>query len=937
MADDYSSLGKDVTDEYAALAKPVESKPFVPTKHDPTQGSYRAHPELEPSPAAATAKGLGTQLLGGLSGGLVGTAARSAERALPESLGGGDTFTAPAPQDAPEAAYRLAGMVPATILDAASLNKAGAAADIGAMGKYGKFIMDAIKGGAKAAPIRTGVATGGLLGTAGSEAQEYADTGEVTPEHTIIGGLLGLGLGGAIPAAINPRQTVQSVKDAAGAINPVARSAYRTLTGAAPSSGALKPQAEGQILAETTPKAREQVAAATSTQEGQQALANVAGKRVQGAQDALVGPTGTEEPTQAVAGAVQGARQAEVGNATQAATDAAAAAEKARAGSGLSTSTDAEVEGRGIQQAVKDFETAQGKRREEMTAPERKKAEGIAARKEAAGELADGSSIRSLLESQPEAGQLPITEGKRTANTLTEWLFGPEPSGAVVPAIPPKRGAIQGGGMTADGRPLGGQAAPQITGGSINAGGQPIASEVVPSMIPGRPSQSVISGGGLGKSGQPLPAPGPNNQTTFDKLRAADTTVRQAASSALDPSRKAFYVALRDKIHEAMDQQTNGVWSSYRGQYQQHSAPVNYLQGGADTIGAKAGESRDFVSQNVPEAEQPFDPFKANPEKMGDGFVKQGARGADKLRLVFDDPKKAGSGQAGLDQFAQNYFARQMEGKDAQGVAKLLADNGTFLSRTPKTAAALNDVATKLRDAEQVRSEAADIIKYQVDHGILTSTDPLTAKNGVYGLLDKGDPEALRTVAVAMKASRPNDAAKIGRDAVASYFGDKMQPLTDSARTQQLPPGTVASRIDSVANDWASKRQALIDSGFLSRGHAADVDKVMADLKSLTGAISGLPGAGGTELAGKGAAELAAHVAGPKGTLAMKVLPDSWYRDKVQAAVQQAMFNPEAAAKLAQRFQSAKTPAQKIKALGTVQVYAQSALNQDRNRDRNQP
>jgi hypothetical protein len=575
----------------------------------------------------------------------------------------------------------------------------------------------------------------------------------------------------------------------------------------------------------------------------------------------------TGEAAQKLAGASVENTAADVGRATQAAKDAESAAGAAK----VAPQSDAEAEGKKVQGALRDFEAREDAKRTAETAPDLQKAEEVARNKEAAGKLYNGKSILELLHSQPEDDRLPIGEEGRQAGKISDWLFGSDQPEQAAPADKVIQG--QRGNITLR--------AP--------------AAEASPETQP---------------------------ETTFDKLRIAARTVQQAIkSSAADPRRQAFYTELLGRLHDGMDEQTNDLWTVYRDKYHGASAKSNYVLGGQGELGEKAAEYRKYVRAN--DDQQPFDPYQMNSSNVGDSFVREQGRGADKLKLAFETPGSKGSGQKGLDKFATNYIARQADGKSAAEVQNLLDDNAEFLSRTSKPVQAkLNDMAAKMQDAESVRRQSAAEIEYQAKAGTLDSSDPVKARNAVAGLLDKNDPDALLRVGTALKAERGTAGSQIGRGAVGDYFSAKLQPITDSVRAGTIKLGTAASRLRGVTDDWQARRQNLIDSGILTKQHASDIDKVMDNLNGIVRGVSELPG----ETVGH-AAELASLASGHKAAFALKNLIPGYsnYQKRVADAVKQAMIDPGTAQKLATRLESAKTTTQKLKVLGSIAVPSSEA------------
>src|SRR5882757_6084079 len=546
----------------------------------------------------------------------------------------------------------------------------------------------------------------------------------------------------------------------------------------------------------------------------------------------------------------------EVRQAGQAATDA----EKTAAAAKVAPKSDAEAEGKKVQGALRDFEAREDAKRTAETAPDLQKAEETARSKEADGKLYNGKSILELLHIQPEDDRLPIGEEGKQAGKISDWLFGGEEKPAADKVIEGKRGNI-----------------------TLRT---PDAEQGVP-------------------------------ETTFDKLRIAARTVQQAIkSSAADPRRQAFYTELLGRLHSGMDEQTNNLWSFYRDKYHGASAKSNYVLGGQGELGEKAAEYRKYIRAD--DVTQPFDPYQANSSNIGDAFVREQGRGADKLKLAFENPSAKGSGQKGLDNFASNYIARQAEGKSAAEVQKLLDDNAEFLSRASKPVQAkLSDMATKMQDAESVRRQSAAEIEYQAKAGTLDSSDPVKARNAVSALLDKNDPDALLRVGTALKATRGAAGSQIGRGAVGDYFSAKLLPITDSIRAGTIKIGTAASRLRGVTDDWQSRRQNLIDSGIITKQHASDIDKMMENLNDIVRGVSELPG----QTVGH-AAELASIASGHKAAFALKNLIPGYsnYQKRVADVVKQAMIDPATAQKLSARLQSAKTVPQKLKVLGSIAV-----------------
>lgn len=787
------------------------------------------------------AYGVVQQFAAGAAGGLVGTAVRAGAKAA----SGLDTSTR-GPRTVGEIAARGLGLVPATVLDVVTLNELGAVADLGALGKTGKLLVDAIRHGAKAAPIRSGATLGATAAGLQSTGQQYADTGTVQPGQVLASEILGGALGGAIPAGLN----------AVGKIPSVARSAYESLTGLRPDAAAaqgrapLLAQEPGELLAEATPKAREQVAASSATQEGQQQLAEIANSRVRTAAAKLSpdsgAPAQTPEsglpPSTSAEKLVRADIDATTGKirpAQRAAQDAEAQAAEAKTQAGVGSArqtggaTADERRGTQIQTALRKFEQQESTKRDAAVAPIKLEAEAAARSKEARGGLADGTAIRQLLDSEPEAGRLPISEGSRQANTLAEWLFT-----------------------------------------------SPI----------GAPEQGGVS-------------------TTFEKLRAAETTVKHAANrSGADPQRQSFYLELLDRIRSAEDAQTGGLWSKFRDEYQKQSRVLNYVAGGAGKVGEKAGQFRKFVSG---EGEDQLNPFQMNPEKVAEAFAAQGGQGADKLRLVL--------GGRGFEDFAQQFLGEKIAGVSASEARSVLDKYSSFLTRAPKTKAALNNFVEKSQDAALVREQAAAEIEQHVREGTFKTASPETAKLAVADVLDKNDPEVLKRIAAALRATRGDAGKQIGRDAVSEYFRDRLAGVGSDLENAPLKIGSVASRVNSVLSAWEKLEPSIVNSGLVTKAHAADISKVLQPIRSLSAAISELPSSevspGGSDVV-KDAALAAISTKAP---LLLKLVgQDEAFRKKVAAVVREAMFSPEAAQRLASKFQGAKTPVDQARLIAAI-------------------
>jgi hypothetical protein len=363
-------------------------------------------------------------------------------------------------------------------------------------------------------------------------------------------------------------------------------------------------------------------------------------------------------------------------------------------------------------------------------------------------------------------------------------------------------------------------------------------------------------------------------------------------------SKRAALIKIRGAIDDTLER-FSPKFKDYKSAYQQYSQPLNELMEGGSFV-RNAAELQAYAPKGSMRFEQ-------NPEKVGDAFVREGARGAERINKILP-PERA-------EQFTRGYFARQL-GTDptTKSVNKLLVDNASFLQAFPETRGRLEALRGALDQREQLSTATSKAVTDAVERG--QPVNPDDARVAMDALIEKGDGPQLRQVADAMRrqaGATPERAAQLGRQAVSDYFSRRLSPIADTALTEALPREKVSAQLGAVTKEWAERRPMLVQSGLLAPAHATDIGKVLGDLQSLSTGLKRAPltkvESPGADLLAEGA-KIAAHkVAKYPGIIAV----DQFYKmlgiaERTNKIALDAMADPAKARALRDAMERARTP-----------------------------
>lgn len=341
----------------------------------------------------------------------------------------------------------------------------------------------------------------------------------------------------------------------------------------------------------------------------------------------------------------------------------------------------------------------------------------------------------------------------------------------------------------------------------------------------GAPEEGATTG--FGFSTEPLgkEAAG-GGKPTWEKLFSAREEVKKslqamkANPTGTQGSNKAALTELEGALTKSLEDFAPKL-GEYRAKYAELSDPINQLTEGGSFL-ANAAELQKYGKA--------AGRYEQNPATVADSFVREGKRGAEKIKDVL--------GEKG-EPFVRGYFARQIGGADAAQLGKTLEKNSDFLREFP---AVRNDLETAHKAALEAKgvSESAEMaVKDNLKRGL--PIDEADAHAALTGLVEKGDRQGMRELVTAVRNQDPANASALLRDAVATSFRDQLRPILQDTTDLARPRDAVVTQANKAIKTWNERRDLLTGTGAMTKEHAASMDAVMGDLRKYVDSISRLP------------------------------------------------------------------------------------------------
>lgn len=498
---------------------------------------------------------------------------------------------------------------------------------------------------------------------------------------------------------------------------------------------------------------------------------DTAGKVLQDVTQDRLAPASGTSPYEQLSQLSTKATAADIAGATRAQQKAAGARTAADVANRLDTPADVVAAGDSLQRATRARVEAIKKTAQAETQGLLDRAHAEAQAKEKAGNLADGSGIKALIERNRDLGNIPIGEAK-AQSTIADYLF-PQP-----------------------------KAAPK----SVPAAGNP--------NVMGKPSfmqQFSVKAAPAAKA--------PTDKTTFAKLQAAEKTVQNDMGNYM-PGTKEFATRkeLLTAIQNAAKEHSPAV-AEYKDAYKAAMKPANdILEPGNDA--ANAVKLQAYIESGL--TGSALRDFEMAPEKVTDAFLQSGNRGGQKIKLILGDQ---------AEPFVRNDMARRVQGMDAAQLRQFTADHETFLREFPETQKALHDVENQQRTAEGLERQAQQSIEQTAGREILKK--PEETKLAMQGWINGKNTQKLTEVGDLIR--QRGGSPEIGRDAVAQWMAGKLNPVLEGGAKEMSTPEDVSAGIRRAVGDWNDRKGMLVESGVIGASHAKDLDQVMHALDSFAG------------------------------------------------------------------------------------------------------